>query len=60
MLLLLLPGDNMKVKPISIYLDADCLTFLKGKVENGYKMASYLRYLIHEAIKREEDKDGSK
>ena len=49
----------MRVKPISVYLDADCLAFLKGKVENGYKMASYLRYLIHEAIKREGGKNAT-
>jgi hypothetical protein len=49
-------------KSIVIYIDEDIAVFLKKKLDNGFKISSFVRFLILEEIQKEQEdgKDGSK
>ncbi len=42
-----------RLKPRTIYLDADSEAFLLSKISSGFKASSYIRFLLHEAQKKE-------
>jgi hypothetical protein len=44
-----------KLKSRTIYLDSYAESYLLYKVKMGFKVSSYIRYLISEARKREQD-----
>lgn len=40
-------------KHLIVYIDDDIAKFLKEKVDNGFKISSYIRFLVNEARKKE-------
>ena len=43
-----------KLKATTIYLDSESKAFLEYKVSLGFKVSSYIRFLLSEAHKKEQ------
>jgi hypothetical protein len=44
----------VKLKSLTIYVDEQAYTFLKYKVSEGFKISSYIRFLVREALQKEQ------
>jgi len=47
-----------KRKQIAVYVDENITKFLDGKVEDGFKISSWIRFLILKEMKGEQSKKG--
>jgi hypothetical protein len=49
----------MAKKPVQVYLTEKEMAFLKFKITQGVKMASYIRYLLQKEMKKADGANGN-